>query len=185
MKHCPDCNAELAGSGFICAACGWGTGDSRQGADVQPGMKITAGATAATRPIKQARDGAYDFGAADPVRIAESELHRAPTMRDRQFIAEPYTIVIRRDQAGRVSVNVPHQIVHRSPDGFEYGYGGSGPADLALNILAAFVPTPEAFRLHQHLKCQIIARLDMDVPQHRIDGRALRKWIETQWSAGD
>ena len=31
--------------------------------------------------------------------------------------------------------NVPHLVVHHSPTGYEWGYGGSGPADLALNIL--------------------------------------------------
>ena len=30
--------------------------------------------------------------------------------------------------------NVPHLVVHHSPSGFEWGYGGSGPADLALNV---------------------------------------------------
>lgn len=30
--------------------------------------------------------------------------------------------------------NVPHLVTHHSPDGFEFGYGGSGAADLALNV---------------------------------------------------
>jgi hypothetical protein len=30
--------------------------------------------------------------------------------------------------------------IHHSPDGYEWGYGGSGPADLALNILARVRP---------------------------------------------
>ena len=30
--------------------------------------------------------------------------------------------------------NVPHLVTHHSPDGFGWGYGGSGAADLALNI---------------------------------------------------
>ena len=30
--------------------------------------------------------------------------------------------------------NVPHVITRHSPTGFEWGYGGSGPADLALNL---------------------------------------------------
>ena len=33
-----------------------------------------------------------------------------------------------------VRTNVPHLVVHHSPNGFEFGYGGSGPADLALNV---------------------------------------------------
>jgi hypothetical protein len=28
-----------------------------------------------------------------------------------------------------------HRVRYHSPDGFEWGYGGSGPAELALNIL--------------------------------------------------
>lgn len=33
-----------------------------------------------------------------------------------------------------VRTNVSHLVVHHSPSGFEFGYGGSGPADLALNV---------------------------------------------------
>lgn len=43
-------------------------------------------------------------------------------------------IVLRRDEAGQVWTNIPHLVTHHSPTGFEWGYGGSGPADLALNI---------------------------------------------------
>jgi hypothetical protein len=39
-----------------------------------------------------------------------------------------------------VQTNVPWSVIHHSPTGFEWGYGGSGPADLALNILNAFIP---------------------------------------------
>jgi len=37
-------------------------------------------------------------------------------------------------EVGQCLTNVPHLVVHHSPDGFEFGYGGSGPADLALNV---------------------------------------------------
>jgi len=46
-------------------------------------------------------------------------------------------LVLRRDgddDHAIVRTNVPHLVVHHSPSGFEWGYGGSGPADLALNI---------------------------------------------------
>ena len=36
-----------------------------------------------------------------------------------------------------VHTNVPHHVMKHSPDGFLWGYGGSGPADLALNIIEA------------------------------------------------
>jgi hypothetical protein len=38
------------------------------------------------------------------------------------------------DNHAIVRTNVPHLVVHHSPSGFEFGYGGSGPADLALNV---------------------------------------------------
>ena len=43
-------------------------------------------------------------------------------------------LVCRRDEQG-VSTNVPHLAVWHSPTGYEFGYGGSGPADLALNVV--------------------------------------------------
>lgn len=36
---------------------------------------------------------------------------------------------------GQAATNVPHLIASHSPTGYEWGYGGSGPADLALNIV--------------------------------------------------
>ncbi len=38
-----------------------------------------------------------------------------------------------------VRTNVPHLVVHHSPDGFEFGYAGSGPADLALNVCQVYL----------------------------------------------
>jgi hypothetical protein len=43
------------------------------------------------------------------------------------------------DHARPVITNVPHLVVHHSPDGYEFGYGGSGPADLALNICQLYL----------------------------------------------
>jgi hypothetical protein len=36
--------------------------------------------------------------------------------------------------------SIPRSVIWHSPDGFNFGYGGSGAADLALNILNAFLP---------------------------------------------
>ena len=38
-----------------------------------------------------------------------------------------------------IRTNVPHLVVHHSPSGFEWGYGGSGPADLALNVCQSYL----------------------------------------------
>jgi hypothetical protein len=61
---------------------------------------------------------------------------------------------------------------NHSPDGFAWGYGGSGSAQLALAILlTAGVPERDAVALHQRFKAAFIAtlpqesfRIDVDVP---------------------
>ena len=87
-----------------------------------------------------------------------------------------FSIYIYRDkETGDVMTNVPRLVIHHSPDGFEYGYDGSGPADLALNILEWRMrernydgPTMKvwkgecfrlAFRLHQDFKRHFIATI--------------------------
>lgn len=44
-------------------------------------------------------------------------------------------VLHRREDTGEAQTNIYHRVTHHSPDGFEWGYGGSGPADLALNVL--------------------------------------------------
>ena len=64
-------------------------------------------------------------------------------------------------------------VIHHSPDGFEWGYGGSGPADLSLSILAHHfgeTPTKEQIEwgwclcwlYHQDFKWQFVARIEGD-----------------------
>jgi len=61
---------------------------------------------------------------------------------------------------GYATANVPHAIVRHSPTGFEWGYGGSGPADLALNILYAVTSNKElAIRYYQQFKWDFIAKV--------------------------
>lgn len=48
---------------------------------------------------------------------------------------EEHGLILRRDGINGFPVtNVPRFVTHHSPTGYEWGYGGSGPADLALNI---------------------------------------------------
>ena len=81
--------------------------------------------------------------------------------------------LILRRESGNVWTNVPHVVTHHSPTGYEFGYGGSGPADLALNICEVMLnrlgyigPRTKcwdgdcfelAFQLHQAFKWQFIA----------------------------
>lgn len=73
---------------------------------------------------------------------ANSNLSHTETATRTRQIADHYIaipikhngLILRRDENG-VSTNVPHLIIEHSPTGYEFGYGGSGPADLALNVV--------------------------------------------------
>lgn len=80
-------------------------------------------------------------------------------------------------------VDIPQRFVYHSPTGFQWGYGGSGPADLALNILGLFVHPAEAWRLHHDYKADVIARLKGDGP-YTITAESVRQWLSDQWTRG-
>jgi hypothetical protein len=54
-----------------------------------------------------------------------------------------------------------HRVRH-SPDGFEWGYSGSGPADLALAILWHALGSEPARDLYHQFKHEIISTLRTD-----------------------
>jgi hypothetical protein len=55
------------------------------------------------------------------------------------------------------------RVVNHSPTGFCWGYGGSGPAQLALAILMDHLgDTERALALYQDFKWKVIARLPQD-----------------------
>jgi hypothetical protein len=58
------------------------------------------------------------------------------------------------------------RVYNHSPDGFAWGYGGSGPAQLALAILLKLTRNPEkAVRQHQDFKWKYITTL----PRHSFE----------------
>lgn len=101
----------------------------------------------------------------------------------------------RTAEGGEVRVNIPQYVVHHSPDGFEWGYSGSGPSDFALNVLHLHLPpgvdgkqavnlyrgrcSAIAFELHQRFKGEVIAAL----PEGggRLTVHEVREWIRTNW----
>ena len=102
-----------------------------------------------------------------------------PTGRTQQrALANDTLISGQRTADGRALVWVDEdrplpQVVHHSPSGFEWGYGGSGPADLALSILALVIGDERetvgifegrtcgalAWQLHQLFKRDVCGRL--------------------------
>ncbi|MHB1826781.1 MAG: DUF6166 domain-containing protein [Steroidobacteraceae bacterium] len=95
-----------------------------------------------------------------------------------------------READGALQASVAH-LAHHSPSGFECGYGGSGPADLALSILAAFVPARAdgpterlykgarcsrfAWMHHQRFKWDLIATLPKEGGV--LSAADIREWI--------
>lgn len=102
-------------------------------------------------------------------------------------------LVCRRAKDGTPVTNVPHLVTHHSPDGFEFGYGGSGPGDLALNLVEAFlrrtgwngrrskVYRGECFELslalHQEAKWDLIATLDQEQGGH-VPAERIWDWLD-------
>lgn len=104
-------------------------------------------------------------------------------------------IVLRRN-GGVISTNVPHVVAHHSPDGYEFGYGGSGPADLALNIVENVLrlinykgPLSEklwdgyrvfqlAWRVHQDFKWDFIGGLSSAPGEYIIPWERVVVWVE-------
>lgn len=71
--------------------------------------------------------------------------------------------------------SVSQEIVNHSPDGFNWSYGGSGPAQLALAILLEFTDKKTACNLYQDFKWGIIAMLpaaDFELPIEIV-----KQWI--------
>lgn len=52
----------------------------------------------------------------------------------------PVPLMLSGPYKGRACCSIPTRVWHHSPDGIEWGYRGSGPADCALNILHALLP---------------------------------------------
>lgn len=94
-------------------------------------------------------------------------------------------------EVGNGCTNVPRLVCHHSPTGHEWGYGGSGPADLALDICAHAFPhgcdgmegvklyhglcSCVAWDLHELLKQDIIRRIPREGGE--VPGRELCRWL--------
>ena len=67
---------------------------------------------------------------------------------------------------------------NHSPSGFQWGYGGSGPAQLALALLYDVTGDPElSVRLHQAFKRQFVALWG---DTWEITDLDIRVWVENQ-----
>ena len=65
-----------------------------------------------------------------------------------------------------------------SPAGFEFGYAGSGPAQLSLAILADALGPERAFHLYQKFKREFVARAAGD--EFKVTLEAIQEWAAKQ-----
>jgi hypothetical protein len=126
------------------------------------------------------------------------------TIADLPFDPESMDVVCSRRPTGehdwdghsvlKTHFNISQAVVSHSPSGFEWGYGGSGPADFALNVLNLFVPpradgfapvkcydgecSSTAWALHNDFKESFIAPLPKD--GGRIRGADIRAWLSVR-----
>lgn len=78
---------------------------------------------------------------------------------------------------GIYPLNPRYDLRNHSPDGFEWGYGGSGPAQLALAICCDHLGDDElAQRVYQAFKFRVIGRLEQDLWQ--LPEREVKEAIE-------
>lgn len=125
------------------------------------------------------------------------------------YIDTPITeglILDRAEDSDRVATNVPHRVTMHSPSGYEFGYGGSGPADLALNTVEHLIQhlaakneieaptryksaddTPQidtgrvseaALSMYQQFKSDFIARARRD--GDTVPYEPMREWVTTR-----
>jgi hypothetical protein len=73
-------------------------------------------------------------------------------------------------------------LANHSPDGFQWGYYGSGPAQLALALLSDVLGKPGgdhlALKLHQDFKAEKIATIQGD--HWMMSASEIRDWIASK-----
>jgi hypothetical protein len=67
-----------------------------------------------------------------------------------------------------------------SPSGFEWGYGGSGPAALAHSILSYEVGEDVAHEHYQAFKWKVISQFNRDQggEEWQLTSAEIRRWLE-------
>lgn len=72
------------------------------------------------------------------------------------------------------------KVMDHSPDGFNWGYGGSGPAQLALALLLDHgLSAEEAVRLHQPYKREVVGAFPHhEGPCWEVSSADIQNWID-------
>ena len=127
---------------------GRAAGEGAQGLSVAPvSPPVPGGDGAAASPLRLVVPDPF------PV-LPEHDAHSDGRPSD----ADPADAVLWRDIDGTARSSVPHAVRHSS-SGIEWGYAGSGPADLARSVLLALTDEATAERLYQGFKAEVVARV--------------------------
>lgn len=85
-----------------------------------------------------------------------------------------------------------HDLANHSPDGFEWGYAGSGPAQLALAMVAHATGDADlALRTYQRFKDEVVSRFERGKPWSMTAlavqeaAKRLDRARHFSWGAGD
>jgi hypothetical protein len=91
------------------------------------------------------------------------------------------------EQGGAQRTRLPfrHDLRNHSPDGFAWGYGGSGPAQLALALLAYELGDDEkALEWYQAFKWEVVARFPLSLSWGLSSGEIRRVVAELEAAQG-
>jgi len=77
----------------------------------------------------------------------------------------------------RVRPNHSQRVYSHSPDGFNWGYGGSGPAQLALALMLLYCEEEDALAIYQAFKREFVAQWH---PEFVCSEKQVLRWIERE-----
>lgn len=85
-----------------------------------------------------------------------------------------YRVVIEDERGGVSPLPLRLDLANKSPTGFSWGYSGSGPAQLALALLADAIGEKEALEVYQDFKRDYVAVLPAEwyIPEEDVKERA-------------
>ena len=177
---------------YLSRVTGRGERRAESGAFYRLGCNVAFGhvgdALAGLLDASHGGDGAPSVHGRSPLRLVvpgESRVRtapaRVPVLPEHESLdgspssGKPDDIVLWRTPEGEARASVPH-VARHSPTGIEWGYGGSGPADLARSVLLALADEPTADALYQPFKHEVIGRVP---PAGGVLRAAdVRKWVE-------
>ena len=150
------------------------------------------------RPLKDADSIARGMGAVCFGKASRQDsgalLNDTPVLNGVGTLAD-VGLVCRRLADGRAAVNVPHIVKHHSHSGFEWGFPGSGPAELALNVMhiilkprghddgtviGGVLVSRDAWRLHQEAKFEFLVKMPTDGGMVPIE--LIQQWFASKLS---